>query len=145
MLFAGEWHRFPDGKVRPAMELRVRGDDGNYRYEKCLLDTGADRTIFSFAFLQKLALPTLPPPGLLLTGLGGSFGYVLLDAEFALYSVEGIEAGATRRFAALTDPTASDHSILGRDILDNFDVIVSWSRKEVWLLASVHYYQILTP
>jgi hypothetical protein len=46
---------------------------------------------------------------------------------------------------AFTDPAASDMSILGRDVLDHFDVIVSRRNNEVLLLATNHQYQIQPP
>jgi hypothetical protein len=45
-------------------------------------------------------------------------------------------------FAAFTDPTATDLSILGRDVLENFDVITSRRSSAVLLLAGNHRYLI---
>jgi hypothetical protein len=45
-------------------------------------------------------------------------------------------------FAGFTDPTATDLSILGRDVLDHFDVLISRRRNEIWLLAPRHGYRI---
>jgi hypothetical protein len=45
-------------------------------------------------------------------------------------------------FANFTDSTATDLSILGRGVLDNFDLIISRRRGEVLLLASQHQYRI---
>ncbi len=45
-------------------------------------------------------------------------------------------------FAAFTDPRATDLSILGRDVLGNFDAILSRRRDEVLLLASNHQYDV---
>jgi hypothetical protein len=44
--------------------------------------------------------------------------------------------------AAFTDPTATDLSILGRDVLDHFDVIIRRRRNEVILLAGNHQYHV---
>jgi hypothetical protein len=44
--------------------------------------------------------------------------------------------------AAFTESTATDLSILGRDVLDNFDVITSRRRNAVLLLAGNHRFQI---
>jgi hypothetical protein len=41
------------------------------------------------------------------------------------------------------DPAASDLCVLGRDVTDNFDLILSRRRDEVLLLAPAHYYQVL--
>ncbi len=144
MLFAGEWWPFPDGTVRPTVEVHVRAADGMFHSARFLLDTGADRTIFSAHFMQSLGLPT-STSGRVLAGVGGVTPHVLLDAEYALQSVDGQFAGGVRRFAAFLNPATTDHGLLGRDILDNFDVVVSRPRNEVWLLSPDHYYQILTP
>ena len=45
-------------------------------------------------------------------------------------------------FAAFTDPSATDLSILGRDVLNHFDVILSRRRNEVLLLAPNHQYRV---
>ena len=56
-----------------------------------------------------------------------------------------IEREVAGQFAAFTYPNASDMSILGRDVLNVFDVIVSRRRNEVVLLAEHHRYQIVGP
>jgi hypothetical protein len=45
-------------------------------------------------------------------------------------------------FAGFTNPTATDLSVLGRDLLDNFDLIISRRRNEILLLAPKHQYRI---
>jgi hypothetical protein len=40
------------------------------------------------------------------------------------------------------EPESTDRSILGRDVLDNFDLILSRRREEVLLLALNHRYQV---
>src|SRR5262245_9711381 len=146
MEFVGEWHRFADGKVRPVLDVSARGADGVLRADRFLLDTGADRTIFSAFFLRTLGLPTTPPPaGHNLEGVGGPSTFALVRAEVAFWSASGHSTLTRGEFAAFLDPAASDHSILGRDLLQVFDVIVSRRRSEVRLLAGVHTYQIVTP
>jgi hypothetical protein len=55
---------------------------------------------------------------------------------------DGVPATIRGEFAAFIDPRASDLSILGRDVLDNFDVIISRRRDEVLLLAPNHHYHV---
>jgi hypothetical protein len=43
----------------------------------------------------------------------------------------------------LTDPNASDLCVLGRDVTDNFDLILSRRRGDVLLLAPTHQYQVV--
>lgn len=55
---------------------------------------------------------------------------------------DGGVARVQGQFAAFTDPATSDLSILGRDTLNHFDVIVSKPRDEVLLLAGNHRYLV---
>ena len=48
-------------------------------------------------------------------------------------------------FGVFTDPTSSDISVLGRDVTNNFDVIYSYPKRQVTLLARPHSYQIQFP
>ncbi len=54
----------------------------------------------------------------------------------------GVLAKIRGEYAAFTDPMATDLSILGRDILMNFDVILSYQAQEVLLLAPHHSYRV---
>jgi hypothetical protein len=47
-------------------------------------------------------------------------------------------------YAGFTDPTATDLSILGRDVLSNFDLIFSRRRNEIILIAPNHQYKVET-
>ena len=58
---------------------------------------------------------------------------------------DGGEVHMRGEFAAFTDSSATDLSILGRDILNHFDVILSRRRNEVLLLASNHQYHVEQP
>lgn len=146
MIFAGEWHLFPDGIVRPALEIKVRGSDQQLYDSHFLVDTGADRSVLDANFSQKLNLKSIPPQsGRTLSGIGGVSSFAFVDAELILTSRDGHLFVAQFRFAALLNRAASDHSILGRDILDLFHVIVSRPRDEVLLLSGIHDYDIRSP
>jgi hypothetical protein len=67
---------------------------------------------------------------------------VLVRTAVELASDDGRTATVHGDFAAFTDPDAMEMSILGRDVLDNFDLIISRRRDEVLLLAGVHGYQV---
>jgi hypothetical protein len=45
-------------------------------------------------------------------------------------------------YAAFTDPSATDLSILGRDVINNFDLILSRARNEVLMLSAPHVYRV---
>jgi hypothetical protein len=143
MLIAGEWLTADDGVTRPIVRARVGGVAGQVHRERFLIDTGADRTVLGAAILAQLGLPAeAPPPGTALRGIGGDTGMVLVATTLGFARDDGGTALVRGRFAAFTDPHAIDVSILGRDVLDHFDVIVSRRRDEVLLLASSHRYSV---
>jgi hypothetical protein len=128
MLIAGEW--------------RVC-DDGAFHVEFFLVDGCADRTVLSADSLSKLGFQgTSAPTGLALQGIGGASAYVLVKSVLEFTRDDGGPAHVRGEFAAFTDPAATDLSILGRDVLNNFDVILSYRRNEVLLLAPNHEYRV---
>jgi hypothetical protein len=76
-------------------------------------------------------------------GIGGDAGFVVVRTVLELRGQAGRPATIRGEFAAFTDPGAAELSILGRDVLDNFRLIVSRPDDEVLLLAGNHRYQIV--
>lgn len=144
MVIAGSWHNFDDGVTRPVLMSQVISGDGRLVEERFLVDSGADRTAFSADLLNKLRLShRAPASDLRLSGISGETPFVVVETCLVLTPVIGDVAHVRGQFAAFTVPAATDLSILGRDVLDHFDVIQSRQRNEVWLLAGNHRYQIL--
>jgi hypothetical protein len=144
MRIEGEWVVCEDGMPRPAVRVRVVGADGQAQGEYFQVDALADRTVFSAHFLSQLRLPVRSPsPGIGLQGIGGRSSFVLLTAALELTRDGGEVVRVKGEFAGFTDPDATDLSILGRDVLNIFDVIVSRRRNEVLLLAPNHHYQVV--
>jgi hypothetical protein len=77
-----------------------------------------------------------------LKGIGGNNAFVVVHAILEFTRDDGGPARVRGQVAAFTDPLATDFNILGRDILDNFDVILSRPRNAVLLLAPHHQYSI---
>lgn len=143
MRIAGQWRHCDDGIVRPVITLRVDVPGGVLIDDTFLVDPGADRTVFSAALLAKLGCATAAAPvGVSLAGIGGTQGFVQVQATVSFQTTDGRPATVHGSFAAFTDPTATDFSILGRDIMDHFDVILSRRRDEVLLLAPPSRYEI---
>jgi hypothetical protein len=144
MVITGEWIRRDDGKTRPIIEVEVSGANGTLFHEQFLVDTGSDRTVLSAPLLGRLQIVGNPaPPGISLQGIGGSSPHVSVTAVLELTREDGSAIRVRGEFAAFTDPTTTDLSILGRDVLDNFDVITSRRRNAVLLLAGNHQYQVV--
>ena len=129
-----------DGVKGPVVLVEVQAADGSKEPERFLIDPGADRTVFSANLLGSLGFPWLPAPaGLSLEGIGGESGFVLVETIMKIPSDDGGVATLRGEFAAFTDPSATDISILGREVLNHFDVILSYRRNEVLLLTENHY------
>jgi len=143
MRIVGEWYLCTDAVIRPTVEGYLADATGVECDERFLGDTGADRTVLTAGLLASLSLPaSTPPAGFALSGVGGQPGFVVVRTMLTLYADDGSPARLQGDFAAFTDPAAADMSILGRDVLDHFDLIVSRRRNEVLLLAMKHQYRI---
>jgi hypothetical protein len=141
MLIAGEWRLCDDGVTRPTLLAKVQAADGTFLPEVFLVDSCADCTVLGAALLNKLHLaPSLTPIGLTLRGVGGKSDFAVVNTVLEFVNDVGGPAHVRGQFAAFTDPLATDLSILGRDVLNNFDVILSRRRNEVVLLATNHRY-----
>lgn len=76
-------------------------------------------------------------------GITGDSGYVTIRSAIEFRRDDGGAAKVGGEFLGLTDPSASDICVLGRDVTDNFDLILSRRRDEVLLLAPRHQYQVV--
>ena len=143
MLIAGEWQVGDDGVTRPIVRVKVFGVSGRPVTDDFLIDSGADRMVFSATLMAQLRLPTRSAqPGLTLSGIGGESAFVVVTAVIEFLRDEGGPVRVRGEFAGFTDPTATDLSILGRDVLDHFDVLLSRRRNEILLVAPRHRYRI---
>ena len=146
MVIKGSYILGADGITRPILELSVRQASGPPQKALFLVDSGADGTVFCADLLALLNLPTQSPQsGVAYQGIGGGSPTVVVSTVLELPRADGGAATVRGQFAAFTDPKATDVSILGRDVLDHFDVIQSRRHNEVLLLAPPHQYRITRP
>jgi hypothetical protein len=146
MRVEGRWHLFDDGILRPVVDSFVQTPEGTWQAVMLLLDAGADRTVFEarlLTVLQTLAVPADEAPEL--GGVGGKAGCIFARTRLAFARDDGRLVNVKGLFGVFTDPGSSDVSVLGRDVTNNFDVIYSFPRREVMLLAPPHGYQIEHP
>lgn len=144
MRIVGEWRRFSDGVTRPVMEAEIRGGSGSAVTVRFLMDSGADCTALNASTLAKLGLPHQQPRSeVCIRGVAGEADYVTIQSVIEFKTDEGGVARVRGEFVGLTDPDASDLCVLGRDVTDNFDVILSRRRDEALLLAPTHQYQVI--
>lgn len=145
MRIEGEWLLCDDGITRPVAVVGVKAADGSLVEERFLIDSGADRTVLSADLLTNLALPALSvSAGDALAGVGGVQSHLLVQTALEISHDGGGTAIIRGEFAAFTDPAATDLSILGRDVLNLFDLILSRPRNDIELLAVPHCYRVGT-
>jgi predicted aspartyl protease len=142
MLISGEWFLFPDDIHRPVIRGEVLSATSAWIPVPFLLDTGADRTVFSAAVLSELALPSLNAEEPI-SGLGGVVDSVVLETRIQLVRETGVPVSFRGRFAAVTDLTTLDISVLGRDITDNFAVIVDRPQDVISMVGQRHSYRVV--
>jgi hypothetical protein len=144
MRIVGEWFRCDDGSVIPSVVAFVLAADGSVRGERFLIDSGADRTVFSAALAADLNLPANPrPDGGRLAGIGGTGESVLVTSLIEFTRDDGQTVRIRGEYEAFTARQVIDFSILGRDVLNNFDLIVSRPRDEIQLLHGRHQYRVI--
>ena len=144
MRIVGEWLMCDDGVVRPAVRIHVRDQEERAHGDDFLVDTGADRTVFACGLWRRLGVQgERPAAGAALLGVGGGVAFRTIDTTLVLTADDGRPITLRGEFAAFVDPHATDLSILGRDVLDHFDAIISRRRDEVLLLGQNHGYSVV--
>jgi predicted aspartyl protease len=141
MLFSGVWQLCDDGIVRPLIRGEIRAGDSSWRAVEFLLDTGADRTVFSAHVLESLGLLSRTPDERL-GGVGGMIESVIIRTEIRFTREEERKVVFRGEYAACTQQEMLDMSVLGRDILDLFAVVVDRPQDVVCLIGGHHTYRI---
>lgn len=141
MRIEGEWHVGDDGIPRPVLRGEAQAADGTWIQVHFLVNSGADRTVFCADDCNELHLATLVSPERL-GGVGGVADSVLVSTQIGLVREDGSRVTFRGQFAAFTAPSALDTSVLGRDLLNFFAVIVDRPGNIVCLLGQRHHYLI---
>ena len=141
MRIEGRWLVCDDGVMRPVISGEIRAANGSWEKNEFLVDTGADRMVFSAATLARLGLqPFTMHEGL--SGVGGMVTAVIVDTRVRLTREDAGKVVFRGQYAAVTALEALDISVLGRDITGLFAVIVDRSHDVVCLLRQRHRYSI---
>lgn len=141
MRIDGVWHLSADGMVRPLIRGEILAADGSWVNATFLVDTGADRTVFSADVLESLHLEPIETSDRL-SGAGGVVDSVVVQTQIRLTHDQSGKALFIGQFAGFKDVKNLDMSILGRDILNLFAVIVDRQGNTVCLLGQSHFYTI---
>ncbi len=137
MRFNGEWLHCDDGIVRPVVIGKIRSSGGTWQRIQFLVDTGADRTVISAEALKLLKLPYRIPIDRI-GGIGGIVDSVTIAAALQLCMDDGKWATFRGEYAACTNYEILDMSVLGRDILNLFAVIVHRAANVVAIIGQGH-------
>ena len=140
MRINGTWHMCDDGIIRPVMGAEIQAGDGSWVKAPFLVDTGADRTVFSGDILQALHLQPVAEDRL--GGMGAVVSIIIVETRIRLTHENNGKILFRGRYAAVTDTQALDMSVLGRDVINLFAVIVDWPQRLVCLLGQPHQYTI---
>lgn len=141
MRIEGAWALLDDGVVRPIIMGEILAEDNSWEKFPFLVDTGADRTVFSAVTLAKLGFqPIAAQDGI--GGLGGLADSVIIETQVRLTREHNSKVTFRSQFAAVTELEALDINVLGRDITGLFAVIVDQPGKIVCLLGQRHSYSI---
>jgi predicted aspartyl protease len=141
MRFDGEWLQCDDGIVRPILRAEVFADDGRWRAAEFLVDTGADCTVFSADLMASLGVHSTDDGGEI-RGVGGIVSTAIVATQIRLTREDDTKVVLRGQFTGCYDINALDMSVLGRDVMQLFAVIVDRPANRVCLLGAGHSYSI---
>jgi hypothetical protein len=137
MRIDGSWRLCDDGVVRPVIRGEVLAADGSWIQTPFLVDSAADRTVLSADIGQQLRLPPVPSADHV-QGVGGRADSVVVETQIRMIREDGTAVLFRGQFAAFTQPESLDMSVLGRDIINLFALIVDRPQDIVCLLGQRH-------
>ena len=142
MRIDGYWLVEASGAVVPVLAADIEDAGGRLAEIVILVDTGAERTVLDYRTLINLGHESAPT-GDYLQGIGGSAPAVSVDVPIRLRRANGTHTLIHGSYLASTDPGGMGRPILGRDVLDNFALIIDRSQDVVTLLHGPNCYRIL--
>ena len=142
MQISGEWLLCDDDVRRPVIRGEILASDGTWIPAEFLVDSGADRTVFSAGLLTLVAGGSPTISGERLSGWGGAAEFATVETQIRLVSESGIPVSFRARYAAATRAESLDMRVLGRDITGLFAAIIDRPGNVVALLGQRHRYRI---
>ena len=141
MRIDGAWNLGDDGIARPVIRGEILTSRGLWMRAPFLVDTGADQTVFSAAILTAVSLQPRTAQDRI-SGVGGVVSSVIVETQIQFYRETGSTVVFRGQYRAVTEVEALDISVLGRDIMGLFSVIVDQPGNVVCLLGQRHRYTI---
>jgi len=141
MRINGAWELGDDGIARPVIRGEILTSRGVWIPAPFLVDTGADQTVFSAATLADLSLQPRAAQNQI-GGVGGVVNSVVVETQIRFSRETRATVIFRGQYRAVTEAEALDISVLGRDIMGLFSVIVDQLGNVVCLLGQRHQYTI---
>lgn len=141
MRINGVWYVGEDSISRPVIRGEVLTSNGVWIKAPFLVDTGADLTVLSAAILADVQLQPLVSQDRL-GGVGGIANSIAVETQIRFSRETGGKVTFRGQYAAVTEVESLDVSVLGRDIMGLFSVIVDQPGNVVCLLGQRHRYTI---
>ena len=140
MRIDGEWLLCDDGILRPVIRGEILASDGTWQRAEFLVDTGADRTVFSAPVLASLRLQPVVTRARL-GGVGGVVNSVVVETQVRLTREESGKVVLRGQYAAVTELQALDISVLGRAL----PVCSQWLSIDLAMSSACSDNDIITP
>jgi predicted aspartyl protease len=137
MRIDGHWAKDDDELTRPIFRVQVKTASGEWLPAPFLVDTGADRAVICADVLNKLGQPTTQALRQL-GGVGGAVETVELWTDLKFSRTDGGTVIVNACYAAFTDPLALEESVLGRDVLKRFALVVDEANNILCLVLGRH-------
>jgi ribosomal protein L14 len=141
MLISGRWIKSKGGEDWPVVIASVTGATRTLADVPFLIDTGADQTLLcaEVARLLQLSQGRLPHA---LKGVGSVIESYVVSTEIRLRREDGVDVSFNGPIACCVQPDVLDMSVLGRDILNKFAVIIDNPGHRIALVRERHRYAI---
>ena len=141
MRINGEWLPDLNGVLEPNLHCRLQTGSGEWVEVSFLIDSGAERTVISADIIRQIDAPAHVSLHSLV-GLNGSVSVLTVSTKLKLELDNGSSIVVNGPFDGLPEGREGELSILGRDVLGNFAVILDRPGDAIALLHGRHRYSI---
>lgn len=141
MRINGEWRPDENGVLNPVLECELLTGLGEWVEVTFLIDSGAEQTVISSDILRRIDVPAQISLHSLV-GIGAAIQVLTASTKLRLKLASDSTVTINGPFAGLPEGREGELSILGRDVLGNFAVILDRPGDAIALLHGRHRYSI---
>jgi hypothetical protein len=141
MLVPGKWEPDENGVLTPVLHCHLLCGSGAWLKVHFLIDSGAERTVLSSKILRELDAPAHMSFDTLL-GIGSIAQVLTVSSRLKMQAADKTDVIVNGPFFGLPEGREDELSILGRDVLGNFAIILDRPGDAIALLHGRHHYSI---